>query len=85
MQVVRKPLIQPEKVLLPLLHIKLGLAKQFGVVLDLGSEISQQIRLSFPKTLNVKVKDDIFIEPQICWKKRVEELKKMLCAFHDVI
>ena len=46
--VIRKPLISREKVLLRLLHIKLGLVKQFVKALDFEGEIFQEIRLMFP-------------------------------------
>ena len=42
--VIREPLINREKVLLPPLLIKLGLVKQFVKALDFEGEVFQEIR-----------------------------------------
>ena len=60
-----EPLIEPHKVLMPLLHIKLGLIKQFVTALDKESAVFKYLQDRFPKLSEVKVKDGIFIGPQI--------------------
>ncbi|XP_019697397.1 uncharacterized protein LOC109503938 [Harpegnathos saltator] len=60
--IVHQPLIEPSKILLPPLHIKLGLMKQFVKALNKG----QMFRIF--RTSNVskaKLKDGIFDGPQI--------------------
>ena len=63
--IINQPLIDPEKVLLPPLHIKLGLVKQFVKALDFGGEAFQQIRLLFPKLSDAKAKGGIFTGPDV--------------------
>ena len=65
LNVVRQPLVEPAKVLLPPLHIKLGLVKQFMKALDHGGAAFQEIRLLFPKLSETKVKGGIFTGPQV--------------------
>ena len=65
LNVVRQPLVEPAKVLLPPLHIKLGLVKQFMKALDHGGEAFKDIRLLFPKLSETKVKGGIFTGPQV--------------------
>lgn len=60
------PLVDPGNVLLPPLHIKLGLMKQF--VKTLGKRKSrgfQYICEKFPKITQAKLKEGIFVGPQI--------------------
>ena len=69
--VIREPLISREKVLLPPLHIKLDLVKQFVKALDF-EEVFQEIRSMFPRLSKVKIKGGIFVGPQIntmLWSK----------------
>ena len=63
--VIREPLISREKVLLPPLHIKLGLVKQFVKALDFEGEVFQEIRSMFPGLSEAKIKGGIFVGPQI--------------------
>ena len=63
--VVNEALVDPDKILLPPLHIKLGLAKQFVKALDFGGVAFQEIRLLFPKLSEAKVKGGIFTGPDI--------------------
>ena len=57
--VIRQPLVLREKVLLPTLHIKLGLAKQFAKALKSDSEAFKHVQAMFPKLSEAKVKGDI--------------------------
>ena len=45
---IRQPLVQKEKILLPTLHIKLGLAKQFIKALKSDSEAIKHVQTMFP-------------------------------------
>ena len=49
----------------PILHIKLGLAKQFVKALKSDSEAFKHVQAMFPKLSEAKVKDGIFTGPQI--------------------
>jgi len=63
--VIHDRLVETEKILLPPLHIKLGLAKQFVKALGSQSEAFQHICLMFPKLSDAKLKAGIFTRPQI--------------------
>ena len=58
-------LIERSKILLPPFHIKLELAKQFVKVLKPTSRTFRHIRQMFPSITEAKVKDGIFVGPQI--------------------
>ena len=68
--VIRQPLVESAQVLLPPLHIKLGLVKQFIKVLDYDGEAFQEILNLFPKLSEAKVKGGIFTGPLVrkMWK-----------------
>ena len=51
-------------ILLPPLHIKLGLVKQFIKALDFEGEVFPEIRSMFPRLSQTKIKGGIFIGPQ---------------------
>ncbi len=59
------PLIERSKILLPSLHSKLGLAKQFVKSLKPTSRAFRYIRQLFPSISEAKVKGGIFVGPQI--------------------
>ena len=73
-----EPLIEPQKLLMPPLHIKLGLIKQFVTALDKESAAFKYLQVLFPKLFEAKVKAGIFVGPQI--KKIIEcdEFAKLL-------
>ncbi len=58
-------IVEAEKVLMPPLHIKLGLMKQFVKKLDQTSDAFEYLRKFFPKLSESKVKAGIFVGPQI--------------------
>ena len=60
-----EPLVRQTKVLLPPLHIKLGLIKQFGKALCVTSEAFKEISAIFPKLLADKIRNGIFTGPQV--------------------
>lgn len=57
--------MQREKVLLPPLHIKLGLMKNFVKALDKSGEAFQYLKTLFPTISDPKLKEGIFVGPQI--------------------
>ena len=59
------PLLEKDKILLPPLHIKLGLMKIFVKALDKHGEGFGYLRKTFPKLSDSKLKEGIFIGPQI--------------------
>ncbi|KAL6487813.1 hypothetical protein MHYP_G00044390 [Metynnis hypsauchen] len=65
-----EPLVDPRKVLMPPLHIKLGLIKQFVRALDKESRAFNYLQDLFPKLSEAKIKAGVFVGPQI--KKIIE-------------
>ena len=63
--VVAQPLVDPKDVLLPPLHIKLGLMKNFVKGMNQEGRAFKYIREKFPKLSDAKVKEGIFVGPQI--------------------
>jgi hypothetical protein len=59
------PLIDPKKVLLPPLHIKLGLMKNYVKALNEDSKAFKYLTEKFPQISDAKKKAGIFIGPQI--------------------
>src|SRR5678815_2436538 len=62
---LREPLVQRENIILPPLHIKLGLMKQFVKALDHDGECFRYICSTFPGLSDEKKKDGIFDGQQI--------------------
>lgn len=62
--VLHEPLVDPEKVLMPPLHIKLGLIKQFVKALDVQSQAFNFLEGYFPELSSAKIKAGIFVGPQ---------------------
>ena len=60
-----EPLVPSFKILLPPLHIKLGLIKQFVKALDSNGATLIKIREMFPKLSVDKVKAGVFVGPQV--------------------
>jgi len=63
--VINEPLVDLDRILLPPLHIKLGLMKQFVKALDKNADCFRYIRNRFPATSYKKVKAGIFDGSQI--------------------
>jgi hypothetical protein len=63
--VLRLPLVASNKVLMPPLHIKLGLMKNFVKALSKDSDAFKYVCEMFPKLSYAKVKEGIFVGPQI--------------------
>ena len=56
--VIHQPLVLREKIFLPILHIKLGLAKQFVKALKSDIEAFKHVQAMFPKLSEAKVKGE---------------------------
>ena len=63
--VVNPPLVLPEKNFLPPLHIKLGLMKNLVKGVDKTGRGFEYVRTKFPNVSDAKIKEGIFIVPQI--------------------
>ena len=61
----QKPLLQSDRIHLPLLHIKLGLFKQFVKALDKDSFAFAYLAEKFTSLSKAKIKEGILIGPQI--------------------
>jgi hypothetical protein len=59
------PLVERSKILLPPLHIKLGLMKLFVKALNKNGSTFQYLREKYPKISEAKLHEGIFIGPQI--------------------
>ncbi|GBN45565.1 hypothetical protein AVEN_270276-1 [Araneus ventricosus] len=59
-----EPLVVSEKIILPPLHMKLGLMKNFIKAMDCAGSGFQYLRLKFPKVSETKIKEGIFVRPQ---------------------
>ena len=60
-----EPLVSPQKVFLPTIHIKLGLMKNFVKALDKEGKAFQYLCTKFLKISDAKIKEGIFVGPQI--------------------
>ena len=59
------PLVNPGRVLIPPLHIKLGLMKQFFKALNKGSKCFNYLQRTFSNISDTKVHEGVFDGPQI--------------------
>ena len=73
--VLNSSLMERGKILLPLLHTKVGLAKQFVKSLKPTSRAFRCIRQMFPSISEAKIKGSIFVGPQIRRMLAFEELE----------
>ena len=70
--------MDPGKVLMPPLHIKLGLMKQFVTARDKESAAFKYIQDFFPKLSEAKVRSGVFVGPQIKMIMECKEFAKKL-------
>ena len=61
--VVRPKLIEPQKIVMPALHIKLGLMKNFVKRLNKEGEGFKYLSRTFPRLSTAKLKEGIFYWP----------------------
>lgn len=59
------PLVKPSDVFLPPLHIKLGLMKTFVKAMDRDGDGFLYLKEKFPRISDAKIKEGIFVGPQI--------------------
>jgi len=65
MNVENQPLVEPSKILLPSLHLKFGLMKNFVKTMNQEEAAFTYLREKFPRLSEAKLKEVIFICPQI--------------------
>lgn len=63
--IVRVSLVDPKKILLPPLHIKMGLMKQFVKALTKTESCFQYLCTKFPHLSEAKLKEGVFVGPDI--------------------
>ncbi|QQP48679.1 Uncharacterized protein FKW44_009061 [Caligus rogercresseyi] len=63
--IIHEPFVDREKILIPPLHLKLGLMKQFTRALDKDGRCFNYLCRAFPRLTSEKVKAGIFDGPQI--------------------
>ena len=75
-----RPLVPKDKALLPPLYIKLGVFKQFVKALKLeeGNSIMKYLQKKFPTLYEAKIKEGVFVGPQIRKLVVNDELSGML-------
>jgi hypothetical protein len=61
--VIYKPLVDRRNIILPPLHIKLGLMKNFVKAMDRNGDGFQYLKLKFPTLSDSKIKEGIFVGP----------------------
>lgn len=63
--VSENPLVEPNNIILPPLHIKLGLIKNFVKAMDRNGEGFLYLKSIFPRLSEAKLKEGIFVGPDI--------------------
>jgi len=63
--ILRTPLVDASNIILPPLHIKLGLVKNFVKAMDKSGEGFKHIQQLFPKLSSAKINEGIFVGPDI--------------------
>jgi len=65
MNVENQPLVEASKILLPSMHLKLGQMKNFVKAMNQEEAAFTYLREKFPRLSAAKLKEGIFIGPQI--------------------
>lgn len=63
--VANQPLVSSEAIILPPLHIKLGLFKNFVKAMDKDGAGFLYLKEKFPRVSDAKIKEGVFVGPQI--------------------
>ena len=63
--VSQEPLVPSDNIFLPPLHIKLGLMKNFVKAMNKDGAGFQYLKTKFPRISDAKLKEGIFVGPQI--------------------
>ena len=74
--VINDLLVDRDRILFPLLHIKLGLIKQFTKALDKDGDCFTNLCQAFPGLTMEKLKAGIFDGPQIQQRSRVHKTQR---------
>jgi hypothetical protein len=74
----KKPLVEPSKILLPSMHLELGLMKNFVKAMNQEESVFTDLREKFHRLSEVKVEEGIFIGPQIRELIKDEYFDKLL-------
>ena len=78
--VKQTPLVEPKKVLLLPLHIKLGLIKQLVKRLNPEVDAFKHIQELFPKLSEAKIKGGVFVGPQVKQLMKSDSFSEKLSA-----
>jgi hypothetical protein len=78
MNVHNQPLVEPSKILLPSMHLKLGLMENFVNAINQGAAAFTYLREKFSRLNEAKFKGGIFIGPQIRHLIKDEYFDKLL-------
>ena len=78
MNVENQPLVKPSKILLPSMHLKLGLMKHFVKAMNQEEAGFTYLWEKFPRLSEAKLKEGIFIGPQIGDTIKDEYIDKLL-------
>jgi hypothetical protein len=73
-----KPLVDPKKVCLPPLHIKLGLMENFVKAMDRDGQDFLYLQKMFPRISDAKIKEGICIGPQIMELMKYQNFERSL-------
>lgn len=76
--VLHPSLVEPSKILLPPLHVKLGLMKNFVKAMDRDGQAFKYLRDKFPRMSDAKVKEGVFVGPQIRDIFRDEQFDRLI-------
>lgn len=76
--VIWEPLVDAKQILMPPLHIKLGLMKQFVKALNNESQAFKHLKEMFPKLSAEKITAGVFTGPQIRKLMKTEHFPKLL-------
>jgi hypothetical protein len=82
--VIYKPLVDRRNKILPPLHIKLGLTKNFVKAMDRNGDGFQYLKLKFPVLSDARIKEGIFVGPHIRELLKDEHFESVLKFFGAV-
>ena len=83
--VVADPLVKPHQILLPPLHIKLGLMKNFVKAINKESPAFAFIKQTFPEASDAKLNASIFDGPRIRSLKAQREIWDILQGVSSLV
>lgn len=75
------PLVDPKKIILPPLHIKLGLIKNLVKAMDKNGPGFQYLKKKFPSLSDAKIKEGIFVGPDV---RKLMKDPEFVAALNDV-